>query len=84
MRASPSGRLLARQDPEPAAAAPAHTLTGTLFPTDDRATAAAWIGAAITALAPGISVTLRPHARAAATGAPLIRSTDGPALKAKQ
>jgi hypothetical protein len=39
-----------------------------VFPADDGFTAAAWIGAVITALALGISFTLRP--RAAATTAP--------------
>jgi predicted MFS family arabinose efflux permease len=39
----------------------AHTPPGALFPTDQGFTAAAWIGAAITALALGISFTLRPR-----------------------
>ncbi|MEZ0110920.1 MFS family permease [Catenulispora sp. EB89] len=46
----------------------AHTPTGALFPADGGFTTTAWIGAAITALALGISFTLRP--RAAATTAP--------------
>ncbi|WP_370369694.1 MFS transporter [Catenulispora sp. GP43] len=46
----------------------AHTPAGALFPTDEGFTAAAWIGAAVTALALGISFTLRP--RASATTAP--------------
>jgi predicted MFS family arabinose efflux permease len=46
----------------------AHTPAGAVFPADDGFTAAAWIGAVITALALGISFTLRP--RAAATTAP--------------
>ena len=46
----------------------AHTPAGAVFPTDEGFTAAAWIGAAITALALGISFTLRP--RGAATAPP--------------
>ncbi|MEY9862596.1 putative MFS family arabinose efflux permease [Catenulispora sp. GAS73] len=46
----------------------AHTPAGALFPTDSGFTTTAWIGAAVTALALGISFTLRP--RAAATTAP--------------
>ncbi|MEY9904970.1 putative MFS family arabinose efflux permease [Catenulispora sp. MAP12-49] len=53
----------------------AYTPAGAVFPSDEGFTAAAWIGAAVTALALGISFTLRP--RAAATTAPAPSPSPG-------
>lgn len=48
----------------------AHTPAGAVFPADAGFTATAWIGAAVTALALGISFTLGPRAAVTATAAP--------------
>ncbi|WP_228561146.1 MFS transporter [Catenulispora pinisilvae] len=47
----------------------AHTSAGAVFPSDEGFTAAAWIGAAVTALALGVSFTLRPRRAVVATAA---------------
>lgn len=54
----------------------AHTFAGALFPADDGFTTTAWIGAAVTALALGISFTLCPRATGHGPGAP-SRGDDG-------